>query len=776
MTAGLAPGVYTAYVPPVEPIPVATDVAGFIGIAERGPTDRLVAVESWRAFEGRYGTFLPNAHLAYAVRGFFDNGGRRCYIARVAAPSFSTTTTGLQPADYGSSIVSDAGPITVGTAVSFSQSTTATSAGVQPANRMSSKLAVVTGFRAGTKISLRQAGKLLHVAIAATVDPLNSLIHWSTALPPEIDISQPINFNATTTDARIVAAVTGNTLKWSAPLDARFDLAAPISIAAGAARAASEIPDEDGNPLMGITAIDEGQWGNRLDVRVTRTMHSPIAVRQILAIDTLQMARIAELATGSIIDVRQFGVPTFRTRITNIDREKSHIRISPSLAGFDIAGANDGSVPANAARQTFALAVSEAGTLVESHVGLDVPSPTAGDLQVKLNSGRISAIRLPGDPLSLPDPGSMALENGQCRLTGGRDGIAMLRPVDFTGRDDDAQRLGLRLFETQDEPSAIAMPDAVIPGQAPLQPAPPQPNAEPDPCILCPQPALPKATPLPPPLIEAAPVFGLDAVLAMQSALVGHCDLRGDRIAVLDPPLASGAERFDLDALADWRQSFDSSYAATYFPWLSVVDPLAGEGGELRVVPASGHAMGQFSLADHTPGRSVPANRVLAWVAALPRDLDEIEHGDLNSLGVNCILARPGRAIRAMGARTMSSNASLRQLVVRRLLIRLKRLFAFNLRWAVFEPNDGRFRQSILGSIESLLEDEWIGQRLAGNRPEQAFRLAAPFSADDSDNGRFIVDIAVAPALPAEFVYLRLARTMDRLELAEVAAPEGMMS
>ena len=81
---------------------VRTDVAGFVGFAERGPlplpdallpagapqlkpTDLAIRLTSWTEFTAIFGGFIPYSSLAYAVRAFFDNGGTTCYVVRVAA-------------------------------------------------------------------------------------------------------------------------------------------------------------------------------------------------------------------------------------------------------------------------------------------------------------------------------------------------------------------------------------------------------------------------------------------------------------------------------------------------------------------------------------------------------------------------------------------------------------------------------------------------------------------------------------------------------------------
>src|SRR5689334_16214594 len=84
----LTPGVYIQEVDfggqPIEG--VSTSTAGFVGEAERGPTTGTpLLVTSFPDFQRNYGGFVKDKALAYAVRGFFDNGGKRAFIARVVA-------------------------------------------------------------------------------------------------------------------------------------------------------------------------------------------------------------------------------------------------------------------------------------------------------------------------------------------------------------------------------------------------------------------------------------------------------------------------------------------------------------------------------------------------------------------------------------------------------------------------------------------------------------------------------------------------------------------
>lgn len=99
------PGVYLA--PPREPgtfRPVRLDVAGFVGVAPRGPVDTPVATTSWTDYERRFGGFDrpgapddgPGPLLPYAVEAFFAQGGEKAWVVRVGAAPDSPGPTGTE--------------------------------------------------------------------------------------------------------------------------------------------------------------------------------------------------------------------------------------------------------------------------------------------------------------------------------------------------------------------------------------------------------------------------------------------------------------------------------------------------------------------------------------------------------------------------------------------------------------------------------------------------------------------------------------------------------
>ena len=96
MSTSRLPGVYfETAAPPVPEVLPRMDIPAFVGFAASGPLDVPLAMEDVGRFHEIYGRDqmlawdpdrgeLAHAQLPPAVRAFFRNGGRRCWIVRVA--------------------------------------------------------------------------------------------------------------------------------------------------------------------------------------------------------------------------------------------------------------------------------------------------------------------------------------------------------------------------------------------------------------------------------------------------------------------------------------------------------------------------------------------------------------------------------------------------------------------------------------------------------------------------------------------------------------------
>jgi phage tail sheath protein FI len=249
----------------------------------------------------------------------------------------------------------------------------------------------------------------------------------------------------------------------------------------------------------------------------------------------------------------------------------------------------------------------------------------------------------------------------------------------------------------------------------------------------------------------------LDKVKAVQTALIAHCQNMGDRVAILDaPPNATPQE------IKDWRMNvtgFDSSYAALYYPWIQVDDPILNKG---IYIPTCGHAAGVWARSDNTRGvHKAPANEIVLGATGLAYNMTKGEQDTLNPNGVNCIRSFPGRGIRIWGARTLSSDPAWRYINVRRLFNYVEKSIERGTQWVVFEPNDQMLWARVRRDVNSFLSTVWSEGALFGASPNEAFFVqcdAALNPPESRDLGRLIIEIGMSPVKPAEFVIFRISQ------------------
>src|ERR1700716_4510524 len=257
-----------------------------------------------------------------------------------------------------------------------------------------------------------------------------------------------------------------------------------------------------------------------------------------------------------------------------------------------------------------------------------------------------------------------------------------------------------------------------------------------------------------------------DQVKAVQLAMVAHCELMGDRVAILDAPPGLNAQQ--VREGRGEQGGYDSEDAPLYWPWGKVFDPLAGQA---NFVPPSGHMAGIWARSDDTRGvHKAPANEVVRGAISLELQLTKSEHDQLNPVGINCIRSFPGRGIRVWGARTISSDPSWRYLNVRRLFNYIEESILQGTQWVVFEPNDRFLWGRVKRPISAFLVRVWRDGALFGATPQEAFYVkcdAETNPAEIIDAGQLVVEIGIAPVKPAEFVIFRIAQFSGGASLLE---------
>jgi uncharacterized protein len=249
--------------------------------------------------------------------------------------------------------------------------------------------------------------------------------------------------------------------------------------------------------------------------------------------------------------------------------------------------------------------------------------------------------------------------------------------------------------------------------------------------------------------------FGaVNAMSPVTNAVINQCERLTDRFAVVS--VVQGAT-----TAANVRPPRDTTYAAFYYPWIEIYDPVTR--GPVRI-PPTGHVTGLIARTDIERGvHKAPANEVVRNATNLEFVVTKGMQDILNPRGVNCIrdFRTDRRGIRLWGARTMSSDAMWKYVNVRRLFIFIEESINEGTQWVVFEPNDYSLWASVRQTIVAFLTRVWKSGALLGLTQEEAFFVKCDrttMTQDDIDNGRLICYIGIAPVKPAEFVIFKISQ------------------
>jgi hypothetical protein len=262
------------------------------------------------------------------------------------------------------------------------------------------------------------------------------------------------------------------------------------------------------------------------------------------------------------------------------------------------------------------------------------------------------------------------------------------------------------------------------------------------------------------------------ALLAIQHALLRLCAARGDLFAVLALPEHYRAENVfaHIHTLTTGTSSFCGpeeprtlSFGAVYHPW--TIGREENQPDDFRRTPPDGAMTGVIARRTLARGAWLaPANEFLKGVVALTPPVARERWQEFQDAQANLIQQRP-EGFTVFNNDTLTGDIDLRPINVRRLLILLRRL-ALQLGPAyVFEPNDGALRRSVERGFEAALDDLFRRGAFAGATAAESYQVVTDASVNTRqsiDQGRFIVELKVAPSLPLTFMTIRLVQTGDR--------------
>ena len=233
------------------------------------------------------------------------------------------------------------------------------------------------------------------------------------------------------------------------------------------------------------------------------------------------------------------------------------------------------------------------------------------------------------------------------------------------------------------------------------------------------------------------------------NSLVTMCRERGDTMAIVDM-LDYNA---NLSEVTTEASTVNSSYAATYWPWLQTQDP---NSGQQVWVPASTMIPSVYAFNDaSTEPWFAPAgiNRgTLPTVIKAERILTQGNRDTLYQANVNPIATFPNSGVSVFGQKTLQKKKSaLDRVNVRRLLIELKTNIKQIADTLVFEQNTVATRNEFLTQVNPYLSSVQQRQGLNSYRVIMDDTNNTPTTID---NNQLIGAIYIQPVKTAEFIVL----------------------
>lgn len=465
-----------------------------------------------------------------------------------------------------------------------------------------------------------------------------------------------------------------------------------------------------------VRAINEGRWGNSIWVRMARSTGTKTLLTLDLSVGAAG-ARVTStrgIERGSLVRIYDRENSDYVV-VSEVDEKEKTLRW----------GTETPIVRRYAAASPTYVEVIEFEVYASLRDRREVfrnlqMSPLSRHYAPRVINEQSQLIRLDDLASTTPLPNNLPVVTPLERLAGGRDGTDGITAEDFIGHDNGMHdRRGLLALGAVEEVALIMVPDAM---QAYSRLSVPE-----------------------------ARIF----VQRIHDAMIDLCERMQDRFAILDLP-----ETRDIEEIRRMRQRRDSSYAAYYFPWLMV----PGSNGVPHRQPPSGHVAGVFARSEVQHGvHKAPANEQLFGVTQLTLPLSDDHVGQLNAEGINTIRSFTGRGIRIWGARTCAGEPDWRYLNVRRLFIMLRRAIETGTQWISFEPNTPDTWAVIQREVSLFLNDLYTKGYFAGGSAEDCYIVrcnAETNGPEIVDSGRLVVEVRVAPALPAEFILFTIEQEM----------------
>ncbi|AMP37656.1 phage tail sheath family protein [Ralstonia solanacearum] len=260
-----------------------------------------------------------------------------------------------------------------------------------------------------------------------------------------------------------------------------------------------------------------------------------------------------------------------------------------------------------------------------------------------------------------------------------------------------------------------------------------------------------------------------------QAALTLCVERRAMLIVDPDPTWASAIDSAVSHAI-DGRNDLnltgpEARNAALYFPCVRMVDPLRDSRVDTFV--PSGIVAGIIARTDVARGVwKAPAglDAALAGVQDLQVNLNDLENGQLNPLGINCLRTMGVNGRIVWGARTLrgadTAADEYKYLPVRRLALYIEESLYRGTQWVVFEPNDEPLWAQVRLNVGTFMQGLFRQGAFQGTTPRDAYFVkcdSQTTTQNDINLGILNVIVGFAPLKPAEFVVIQIQQMAGQI-------------
>lgn len=364
----------------------------------------------------------------------------------------------------------------------------------------------------------------------------------------------------------------------------------------------------------------------------------------------------------------------------------------------------------------FDLLVQLKGETVEvfRNISMDELKPNHVELAINENSEYITVNDLSSSANTAQDRPA----TGTFALISGDDGVTGLADADFVG--DPSQHTGFHAFDEIDALNILLAPG-----------------------------------------VTTAPVI---------TGGITYAESRKDLLFIAETPIQLEpleAVEFRKGQGLYTHAAFNSSYAALYYPWLEISDPLTGKS---KLVPPTGAVAGCIARSDdkaevwYAPA-GIDRGRVFN-VLSLAYKTSRGERDVLYSEGINVIASFPDTGINIWGQKTLQSQSSaLDRINVRRLMMYVEEAVSESARFVVFEPNNSQTWRALVRLITPFL------QNIKSKGGFYDFRVQCDEETNTSqmiDQNQMVCRVFVKPTKTAEFVELNFILTATGAEFREI--------